>query len=84
MPDSTVLCLPLGEGIIIDYHQLEAVLAKLERLEGSNGHVFKAKSPDQDNWGDNIKAGKPVNITESMRPGRAGFYFTCFISYYLL
>ncbi|NOQ15245.1 MAG: cytochrome P450 [Methyloprofundus sp.] len=54
MSDSTTLSLPPGEDIIIDYHQLEAVLAKLEGLVESNGNVFKAKFPDQDSWVYNI------------------------------
>ncbi len=55
MPDSIALNLPPGEGIIIDYHQLEAVLAKLSELVATNGNVFKAKFPDQDNWVYNIR-----------------------------
>lgn len=54
MSDSTALSLPPGEDIIIDYHQLEQVLAKLESLVGTNGNVFKAKFPDQDDWVYNI------------------------------
>lgn len=50
MPDSIVPSLPPGDDIIIDYHQLEGVLAKLSDLIKSNGNVFKAKFPDQDSW----------------------------------
>lgn len=46
--------LPPGEDIIIDYHQLEKVLEKLEGLVATNGNVFKAKIPDQDSWVYNI------------------------------
>jgi len=54
MPDSTPLSLPPGEDIIIDYHQLELVLAKLQDLVKVHGNVFKAKFPDQDSWVYNI------------------------------
>ncbi len=54
MSDSTALRLPPGEGIIIDYHQLEQVLPKLSSLVASNGNLFKAKFPDQDSWVYNV------------------------------
>ncbi len=54
MSESSALKLPPGEGIIIDYHQLESVLARLEGLIETNGNVFKAKFPDQDSWVYNI------------------------------
>lgn len=50
MSDSTSINLPPGEDIIIDYHQLEHVLARLEQLVAMHGNVFKAKFPDQDGW----------------------------------
>jgi len=54
MPNSITLSLPPGEDIIIDYHQLETVLAELESLVQTNGNIFKAKFPDQDSWVYNI------------------------------
>ena len=50
MSDSTPLNLPSGEDIIIDYHQLESVLARLEDLVKTEGTIFKAKFPDQESW----------------------------------
>jgi len=54
MSDSTALSLPPGEDIIIDYHQLEQVLAQLSTLVATNGNLFKAKFPDQDGWVYNV------------------------------
>ncbi len=54
MPDSKPLSLPPGEGIIIDYHQLEQVLPQLTDLVATQGNVFKAKFPDQNSWVYNI------------------------------
>ncbi len=54
MSDATSLCLPPGEGIIIDYHQLEQVLQQLGSQVDTHGNIFKAKFPDQDSWVYNI------------------------------